>query len=826
MTIPRATLAAALALSLVHAAHAQIQGPSTGSTPYVLPLLPDTETISVLTVDNTGATPDDVVPKTGGGAYSLTGTPDGMGAFDNGDGSFTLLVSHELISLDAGVRAHGGAGAFVSKWIISKNSLAVLEGEDLMKQVYDWNTATQASKATVAGFPSNIFGGCCSGDLPEPTAFYHAASGLGTTARIFLYGEEGGPFGRLLGTVVTGPDAGRSYVLGKFNLSTNGSGLTGVGGWENALANPFPQDKTIVIGNNDGGTDIMHHSIAVYVGTEADKAGLTNGTLKFVSAAGNAAEIVDGATCETGITNGTAFTLSGTASTAFSRPEDGAWNPLNPSQYYFATTDQVDYLSDGLGASVGRTRLWRLTFTDITNPDLGGTIDLLIDGRTVGSQKVNAFDNIGVNAATGHVLLQEDVSDSAHNGKIWGYNPATFTGTTNTGTLTMIAKHDPARFGDRADGVTTAATAPFTTQEESSGIIDITSIMAGSALHRGTPGEAWYISSDQAHYSSGVAAAQIEGGQIFVLHQFSVPTIGLSATTVAPGGVVTVTTANGPGFLLDWLGVHGAADADAAYQSWRYLSGSTTPPESGLTGAAFDVTMPMTPGTYTLRLFQNDGSTLLATSATVTVQAPVSTATIVVNTTTVAPGGDGHGHDRQRARLRLRLGRRARNGRWGPCLSELAVPERHADPARGRPRQHVVRRDDAGDAGHLQPAAVPEQRIDAPGYERHGHGAGGHHRGGHHRGRGARPRHRDGRRRAGLRARLGRRARDGRSGLDLSELALPERHPHSARQRAYDGHVPGDDAGRAGHLQPALFRNNGSTLLATSVTVTVLPGGD
>ena len=129
------------------------------------------------------------------------------------------------------------------------------------------------------------------------------------------------------------------------------------------------------------------------------------------------------------------------------------------------------------------------------------------------------FDNITVNKKTGHVMLQEDTGGAVHNGKVWEYDPATFTGTTNTGTLTMIAKHDPARFGDRVGGVTIPATSPFTNDEETSGIIDITSIMQGSRLHRGYPGEAWYISADQAHYTTGITPEQVEGGQIFVIHQ-------------------------------------------------------------------------------------------------------------------------------------------------------------------------------------------------------------------------------------------------------------------------------------------------------------------
>lgn len=523
MRILSTSLTAALTIALAHTAHAQIQGPSTGSTPYVLPVLPGLETISVLTVDNTGPAADDNVNKIGGGSYSLMGIPDGMGAFDNGDGSFTLLVNHELGNTQGVVRDHGAIGAFVSKWIVYKNSLLVYGGEDLMKQIYGWNSSTQQSNPTPTPFAFNRY---CSADLAPVTAYYNPASGLGTQTRIFLNGEEGGATGWARGHVATGADAGKSYVLGKFNLSTNGSGLPGVGGWENILANPFPQDKTVVIGTNDGGTEIMTNSVAVYVGTktssgsEVDRAGLTNGTLKFVVVTGNPVEITSSANRTTNITSGTPFTLSGTASTMFSRPEDGAWNPLNPKQFYFVTTDQLDQVSDGLGTQIGRTRLWRLNFTDITNPDLGGTIDLLIDGQTVDGQKVNMFDNITVNAITGRLLLQEDVgSNTPHNGKVWEYDPATFTGTTNSGVLTMIAKHDPARFGDRVAGVSTPATAPFTNDEETSGIIDITAIMSGSALHKGNFGEAWYITSDQAHYTTGISTAQVEGGQIVVIHE-------------------------------------------------------------------------------------------------------------------------------------------------------------------------------------------------------------------------------------------------------------------------------------------------------------------
>ena len=73
----------------------------------------------------------------------------------------------------------------------------------------------------------------------------------------------------------------------------------------------------------------------------------------------------------------------------------------------------------------------------------------------------------------GKIYLEEDVGGAAHNGKIWEYDPAV-----GLSSLKMIAMHDAARFGNVGVG----ATSPFTNDEEASGIIDISSIMADSAL--------------------------------------------------------------------------------------------------------------------------------------------------------------------------------------------------------------------------------------------------------------------------------------------------------------------------------------------------------
>src|SRR5688500_10665046 len=102
---------------------AAITGPSSSAAPYVLPEDPNTTVISIMTAG-------DAVD-----GYRLVGVPDGLGAYDNGDGTFTLLVNHEIPAAAGIRRAHGMTGAFVTKLTIRKSDLAVLRGEDLVRNV-------------------------------------------------------------------------------------------------------------------------------------------------------------------------------------------------------------------------------------------------------------------------------------------------------------------------------------------------------------------------------------------------------------------------------------------------------------------------------------------------------------------------------------------------------------------------------------------------------------------------------------------------------------------------------------------------------------------
>src|SRR5262245_51032560 len=515
----RVSLLAAVVTALVATAgRAQIptQGPSSSRAPYMVSTAPAGVSRGITSI----VTTTDLVQKTGalpGTTFEFGGIPDGIGAFDNGDGTITVLMNHELLNTQGAVRAHGAIGAYVEAMIVDKSTLAVVSSADLIEHVVD------GAGIVHDGAHSNAiaFSRFCSADLPPVSAFYNAQTGLGTQDRIYLHGEEGSVTGWAQATPVTGPERGISYTLAKMNLTTNGSGLTGVGAWENQLANPTPQDSTVVVGTSDGGTGIMTNAVVVYVGTKqnvgnaAEKAGLTNGTLSFVNVTGSAAEIVNTVTRATNIVSGTRFSLSGTTSTTFSRPEDGAWNPADPRQFYFVTTDRLDNVtatgpnptSGATGAvnQTGMSRLWRLTFDDIGNPSLGGVIDLLVDGGKNGT-KVQMFDNMTV-AVDGRGYLNEDPGNSTYIGKVWCYDPA-------TDTLVQLAKFDPALWGDlAAAGGTPGAIAPHTSDKETSGIVDVTSLFATC------PGETVLLFDVQDHSTNPAVAtaASVEGGQLLLL---------------------------------------------------------------------------------------------------------------------------------------------------------------------------------------------------------------------------------------------------------------------------------------------------------------------
>jgi hypothetical protein len=456
-------------------AFAQLTGPSSSQSPYVLPTTAGVVTKSIFTVGDTV------------GGYKLAGIPDGMGAFGNGDGTFTLLVNHEINATSGAVRAHGQTGAFVSRWNINASDLGVNSGRDHNTSSAD-AFEYSASTGTWSNAPSTAqrWSRFCSGDLAAPSAYKFGS--LGTDARIFMNGEENGAEGRAYAHIVTGANQNQSWQLphlGKFS-------------WENSIANPYAQQKTIVMGTDDStpGQVYMYVGNKTSTGNDIERAGLTNGSLYGVRVAGLPTEVrpsgasgrfdlVDfGNVANT--TGGSLNSNSNSSSvTNFLRPEDGAWDTRAgfENDFYFVTTDRFNTTG-----TEGRSRLYRMRYDDITNPTAGGQISMLLDGFTAGP---NMMDNMCIDSL-GRILIQEDIGGQDPLGKIWLYD-------TTSGGLVEVARHDAGRFSPGAAGF-------LTRDEESSGIIDAKDIL----------GDGWFLLNVQAHYS--LPGELVEGGQLIAMY--------------------------------------------------------------------------------------------------------------------------------------------------------------------------------------------------------------------------------------------------------------------------------------------------------------------
>ena len=502
-------IAAAATVSL--SAQSVIQGPSSSQTPYLTPTAQGWSATSLLTVG-------DAI-----GGYKMVGIPDGLGAFSSGVNQMTVVANHELGNTVGTARAHGAIGAFVSKWVIDTSTWQVISGGDLVTSAANqlmWNGTTWAQPATPYAINR-----LCSADLADVSAFYDSSSGYGYNGRIFLNGEEAGAEGKGFAWIVDGAEAGKVYELphhGKYS-------------WENALArsnyglNPGATNllQTVVVGTDD----TTPGEVYVYIGTKTNtgnaiqKAGLTNGQVYGIKASSNVgysgaialenatgingtftlAQIFDNATLpnKTGAQFQTESTRLGV--TQFARPEDAHW--LDHDSLVFATT----------GATVNSisvsSKIYQLDFnSDDANGILttGGNIKVVVNSANLTGKdgaKAQTFDNLTV-GDDGLLYIQEDPGNAAYVAKHWIIDPTLATQALREASAVQIFESDRSRF-------TTGATQFQTLDEEHSGIIDITSIVAD-----GITGSQWFLVATQNHAAAtgASAATLVEGGQFIALN--------------------------------------------------------------------------------------------------------------------------------------------------------------------------------------------------------------------------------------------------------------------------------------------------------------------
>lgn len=411
----------------------------------------------------------------GEAGYRMVGIPDGLGAMDNGDGTLSIFMNHELASDMGKLRAHSGRGAFVSRWTLDIATLKVVDGRDLIRKVALW--LPEEHRHIVAA--SYSFNRLCSADLAKPAAFYDAKSGKGFDGRLFLNGEEDRAGGRAFAHVVSGEKAGVSYELphlGKF-------------AWENAVANPETGVKTVVMGMDDspGGQVYVYVGEKLGAGNPVELAGLVGGSLSALKVDGRRFSLVNFG--DVSAMNGDQLEEAGRKAGVanFMRPEDGAWDVNNPNIFYFATTDKID----------GSSQLFQLTFDNVLHPELGGAIRVVLNARDIGAQM---FDNITV-AGDGKLLIEEDPGDNPHAASIWQFDPA-------TGRADKLVVVAPERFIDK--------TSPqFMTQdEENSGIVEVTDLVRNAPWAKA--GQRYFLGVLQVHAKSDDAEL-VEGGQLYLI---------------------------------------------------------------------------------------------------------------------------------------------------------------------------------------------------------------------------------------------------------------------------------------------------------------------
>jgi hypothetical protein len=439
----------------------------------------------------------------------IKGIPDGMGAYKDGS-KITLLSVFEHSTTAAltknTAKTDGIWGASITKFSFSPRLKTFTSADNnFIKGINFWNYSkgtwvtdpTESGPADAAagtfGWGINRF---CSANLAPAGTFSYkdGSTTIGYDGALFFSGEEAG-------------DHSRAFV---FDMDGNGFQFyrMGMASWENNVTSHKPGKNTVILGNEDGSATNSH--LHMYVGQKQatgnafERAGLNNGKLYVLnvptSANDNVFRTTIGKNKPTAVTfnevnwNQTVsdFDKSVTvAGSEFARIEDGEWDPNDPNVYYFLTTESnKDVPATTPNPSLPNAprdggALWRLTFKDAQNPLLGANLEMLLNGAE--NIYLNKPDNLTI-TKNGIVMIQEDPGNNDHISRVVAYR-------IKDAKVATVATFDSSYF-------TKSSPAFLTIDEESSGIIDVTDIMA-------TKGDknTYFLFNAQVH-TSGVIAAR------------------------------------------------------------------------------------------------------------------------------------------------------------------------------------------------------------------------------------------------------------------------------------------------------------------------------
>ena len=469
-----------------------------------------------------------------GGTYALPGVPDGMGAEKVGN-SVKLYMNAELPynTTTATLSRAGGTafGATVSSLTLDPMTQTLTAGKELLTKATYFNYATGKFGSTGApqgapvndiyGTPNhtNFISRLCSAALAAKGEFAAKVgkTTYGYTGSVFLTGEESSDESR---GFATNTATGEIVQLPRLGLAA----------WETFNVVPTKNTVTAVLGNEDGAD--LDSQVYMYVGKKTtkgtwyEKAGLNNGKLYTAQIEGYANDykfregVGKGKTANVSF-NTINWNMSGADQkaaniawgTGFSRVEDGQFDPKNPNDYYFLTTQSAKFPASTTanpalpGVSRDGGALWRLRFTDVKNPLKGGTIEMLLDGSE--SIYLSKPDNLTIDSL-GNILIQEDPGGNDAVARLVAYNIA-------TKKIATVAKFKDEYFAKGGSKF-------ITNDEESSGVIDVTSLLKKSS----TDTNSYYVLNAQIHVSVAKGRPDLttetqamkdayEAGQVYVL---------------------------------------------------------------------------------------------------------------------------------------------------------------------------------------------------------------------------------------------------------------------------------------------------------------------
>ncbi|MFM7265163.1 MAG: alkaline phosphatase PhoX, partial [Cyanobium sp.] len=484
---------------------------------------PNLQVTSLITV---GEVTNGLLP--GSSVYVAPGIFDGMGVFDNNDGTFSLLVNHELGNTAGSQMAVAGlnpavAGARVSRFIVAKDS-DNNAANGYQPRVLSGGLAYDRVVSSDPAFAKGGFNRFCSANLAPAGQF----SCRGFSDSLFLLGEE--------------TSNGRFFVLDPASRSLVHVPAFGLGGWESAtLVDTGNANTVAALLFDDSGGAVLYLWVGQKQAGSADlleRNGLaaSSGRLYAWKAdaispnpdglagvalnapvAGGWVELGSGSQIAA-LTTAAAQRSLATAQGAmtFTRIEDGDVNPLSGRQVVFNSTggSGTDLYGSTYGmdlaASFGSDGL--LLSGPATTP-----LRVLVDSdRLTGLDRQNGLrnpDNV-VWAGDGQIYLQEDRSlpsgsadgaFGAQEASIWKLDPI-------TGATSRWAQIDRSAV-PTAYGQSDSAPADIGNWE-SSGILDL------SPIYGAAPGS-MFLANVQAHsLSNGNILGSgylVEGGQLVVL---------------------------------------------------------------------------------------------------------------------------------------------------------------------------------------------------------------------------------------------------------------------------------------------------------------------